>query len=93
MSPRRQFRLEPEDERLLDEQGIVWETLVEDAHWLLLHGLSDAPVTAAVRIDAGKRRPLPTERPYFHPAPSRPGRARRIDGKRFGPRPQRSTST
>ncbi|WP_086738366.1 E2/UBC family protein [Erythrobacter colymbi] len=80
---RRQFDLLPEDEQLLNDYGLPWETVVDGSHWVLIHdfptheGYNHKTVTAAIRLETGY--PItPLDMVYFHPALAR------IDGRAIG---------
>jgi hypothetical protein len=36
-TPRRQFRMPPDDERYLDSRGFFWETVTDGSQWLIIH--------------------------------------------------------
>lgn len=78
---RRDFQLPPEDQRFLDEYGLLWETLNKSGLWVLLHdfstqqsGYNHANVIAAVRIPPAYPNNA-LDMVYFYPHLSR------IDGK------------
>lgn len=80
---RRQFDLFPEDEQMLNDYGLPWETVVDGSHWVLIHdfptheGYNHKTVTAAIRLETGYPN-TPLDMVYFHPALAR------IDGRAIG---------
>lgn len=96
MEPRRQFKLQNEDEQFLNDYGLPWEALKDGSLWVLINGFETNPgynhkaVICAIRIESG----YPTsalDMVYFYPAlarlDSKPiGRTeskQTIDGKEF----------
>lgn len=59
MTLRRQFDLLPEDETVLNEYGLPWETVVDGSLWVLIHdfptheGYNHAKATIAIRLETG----------------------------------------
>jgi hypothetical protein len=80
---RRQFELLPEDEQLLNDHGLPWETVVDGSHWVLVHdfptheGYDHKTVTAAIRLETGYPS-TPLDMVYFNPPLSR------LDGQGIG---------
>ncbi|RJG55386.1 hypothetical protein D0Z70_08220 [Sphingobium terrigena] len=80
---RRQFDLLPEDEQLLNDYGLPWETVVDGSQWVLIHdfptheGYNHKTVIAAIRLETGYPN-TPLDMVYFHPALAR------TDGRRIG---------
>lgn len=77
MELRRQFDLPQEDSLFLEECGYQWETIIDGAHWVLLHGFSSMhsgynhqTVTAAIRIETGYPKAT-LDMVYFYPALAR----------------------
>jgi Prokaryotic E2 family E len=73
---RRQFDLLPEDEQLLNDYGLPWETVVDGSQWVLIHdfptheGYNHKTVIAAIRLETGYPN-TPLDMVYFHPALAR----------------------
>lgn len=73
---RRQFDLLPEDEQLLNDYGLPWETVVDGSQWVLIHdfptheGYNHKTVVAAIRLETGYPN-TPLDMVYFHPALAR----------------------
>jgi Prokaryotic E2 family E len=69
---RRQFELLLEDEQLLNDYGLPWETVVDGSHWVLIHdfptheGYNHKTVTAAIRLETGYPNTA-LDMVYFHP--------------------------
>lgn len=80
---RRQFELLPEDEQLLNDYGLPWETVVDGSQWVLIHdfptheGYNHKTVIAAIRLETGYPN-TPLDMVYFHPALAR------VDGRAIG---------
>ena len=80
---RRQFDLLPEDEQLLNDYGLPWETVVDGSQWVLIHdfptheGYNHKTVIAAIRLETGYPN-TPLDMVYFHPALAR------TDGRLIG---------
>lgn len=80
---RRQFDLLPEDEQLLNDYGLPWETVVDGSQWVLIHDFpthesyNHKTVTAAIRLETGYPN-TPLDMVYFHPALAR------LDGRPIG---------
>ena len=80
---RRQFDLLSEDEQLLNDYGLPWETVVDGSQWVLIHdfptheGYNHKTVTAAIRLETGYPN-TPLDMVYFHPA------LVRLDGRPIG---------
>lgn len=80
---RRQFDLLPEDEQLLNDYGLPWETVVDGSQWVLIHdfptheGYNHKTVIAAIRLETGYPNTA-LDMVYFHPALAR------IDGRPIG---------
>lgn len=80
---RRQFDLLPEDEQLLNDYGVPWETVVDGSHWVLIHdfptheGYNHKTVIAAIRLETGYPNTA-LDMVYFHPALAR------TDGRPIG---------
>lgn len=80
---RRQFDLLPEDEQLLNDYGLPWETVVDGSQWVLIHdfptheGYNHKTVIAAIRLETGYPKTA-LDMVYFHPALAR------IDGRPIG---------
>jgi len=80
---RRQFLLPENDTHFLEDYGLPWETVVDGAHWVLIHnfllpeGYNGDHVTAAIRIETGYPN-TPLDMVYFFPA------IKRLDGKTIG---------
>ncbi|SBV34536.1 conserved protein of unknown function [uncultured Sphingopyxis sp.] len=80
---RRQFDLLPEDEQLLNDYGLPWETVVDGSQWVLIHdfptqeGYNHKTVIAAIRLETGYPN-TPLDMVYFHPALAR------TDGRPIG---------
>lgn len=77
---RRMFQLPEDDVSFLDTQGYVWETIVANGNWLIIHnysvpnGYNTKAVKLALRIEGGY--PLSQiDMVYFHPP------LKRVDGK------------
>jgi hypothetical protein len=83
MAMRRQFDLLPEDEQLLNDYGLPWETVVDGSQWVLIHdfptheGYNHKTVIAAIRLETGYPN-TPLDMVYFHPALAR------TDGRLIG---------
>jgi len=73
---RRQFDLLPEDEQLLNDYGLPWETVVDGSQWVLIHdfptheGYNHKTVIAAIRLETGYPNTA-LDMVYFHPALAR----------------------
>ena len=83
MSLRRQFDLLPEDQKFLDDYGLLYETVVDGSMWVLIHdfptpdGYNHRKVTVAVRLETGY--PVTgLDMVYFSPA------LQRTDGQTIG---------
>jgi hypothetical protein len=80
---RRQFELLPEDEQLLNDYGLPWETVVDGSQWVLIHdfqtheGYNHKTVTAAIRLETGYPNAA-LDMVYFHPPLAR------LDGRQIG---------
>lgn len=80
---RRQFELLPEDEQLLNDYGLPWETVVDGSQWVLIHdfptheGYNHKTVTAAIRLETGYPNTA-LDMVYFNPPLSR------LDGRGIG---------
>lgn len=80
---RRQFDLLPEDEQLLNDYGLPWETVVDGSQWVFIHdfptheGYDHKTVIAAIRLETGYPNTA-LDMVYFHPALAR------IDGRPIG---------
>ncbi len=80
---RRQFDLLPEDEQLLNDYGLPWETVVDGSQWVLIHdfptheGYNHKTVIAAIRLETGYPNTA-LDMVYFHPALAR------TDGRPIG---------
>lgn len=80
---RRQFDLLPEDEQLLNDYGLPWETVVDGSQWVLIHdfptheGYNHKTVMAAIRLETGYPNTA-LDMVYFHPALAR------TDGRPIG---------
>lgn len=80
---RRQFNLLPEDEQLLNDYGLPWETVVDGSQWVLIHdfptheGYNHKTVIAAIRLETGYPNTA-LDMVYFHPA------LIRTDGRQIG---------
>ncbi|WP_432769650.1 MAG: hypothetical protein HEQ22_02595 [Sphingopyxis sp.] len=80
---RRQFDLLPEDEQLLNDYGLPWETVVDGSQWVLIHdfptheGYNHKTVIAAIRLKTGYPNTA-LDMVYFHPALAR------TDGRPIG---------
>ena len=80
---RRQFDLLPEDEQLLNDYGLPWETVVDGSQWVLIHdfptheGYNHKSVIAAIRLETGYPN-TPLDMVYFHPPLAR------TDGRTIG---------
>lgn len=83
MDVRRQFTLPQKDTQFLDEYGLPWETIVDRAHWVLIHefpthkGYNHSEVTAAIRLETGYPNTA-LDMVYFYP------HLQRIDGRTIG---------
>jgi hypothetical protein len=84
MGLRRDFNLNPEDDKFLEEYGLPWETIAEGAQrWVLMHsfpthsGYNHPAVTIAVRLETGYPR---TELNMVYVFPS----LARTDGRPIG---------
>jgi hypothetical protein len=73
---RRQFDLLPEDEQLLNDYGLPWETVVDGSQWVLIHdfptheGYNHKTVIAAIRLETGYPNTA-LDMVYFYPALAR----------------------
>lgn len=80
---RRQFLLPEQDIQFLEDYGLPWETIVDGAHWTLIHkfplpeGYNNANVIAAVRMETGYPN-TPLDMVYFYPL------IERLDCKNIG---------
>lgn len=80
---RRQFDLLPEDEQLLNDYGLPWETVVDGSQWVLIHdfptheGYNHKTVMAAIRLETGYPNTA-LDMVYFHPGLAR------TDGRPIG---------
>lgn len=80
---RRQFDLLPEDEQLLNDYGLPWETVVDGSQWVLIHdfptheGYNHKTVIAAIRLETGYPNTA-LDMVYFNPALAR------TDGRPIG---------
>ena len=77
MSLRRQFDLPDDDVVFLNQYGCQWETIIDQSHWLFLHGFytrhegyNQERVIAAILIATGYPKAA-LDMVYFHPAITR----------------------
>ena len=83
MALRRDFDLLPLDEKLLNEYGHPWETVLDGSQWVLIHefpthkGYNHPRVTVAIRMETGYPN-TQLNMAYFFPALAR------NDGKAIG---------
>lgn len=83
MDVRRDFDLLPQDQKFLDDYGLVWETILDGSQWLLIHnfpvpqGYTHLLVTVAIRLETGYP-DTALDMVYFYPPLARK------DGRKIG---------